>query len=157
MCALYENLWNGELLRPCGTPEELRPNAAILCYPMLDIRRHQGFPEKGFVKMMNLAQFGKAEPDENDIRDNSPIFHIGSGTPPTFLWHTFEDPLLSPLQSLEYAKGLHENGVPCELHIYQNGKHGLSLADQTSAMKPEDMDAHIATWVPLAVQWLRKL
>lgn len=157
VCALYENLWNTQLLRPQGAPEELRPNAAVLCYPMLDIRRHQNFPQESFVKMMNMAQFGKEVPEELDIQNNSPIFHINSDTPPTFLWHTFADPLLSPVQSLEYAQRLHEAGVPCELHIYQNGKHGLSLADRTSAGKAADIDEHIATWAPLALQWLKEL
>lgn len=64
--------------------------------------------------------------------------------------------LLSPVQSLEYAGKLYEQGIPCELHIYENGNHGLSLADQTSVVKEENRDVHIATWTHLAVQWLRQ-
>lgn len=156
VCALYENCWNTGLLQHCKNLELYRPNAAVLCYPMLDIRWHQGIGGKEFLNMMNLAQFGREEPNEEDIRNNSPIFHINSETPPTFIWHTFTDPLLSPVQSLEYAKKLHEHGIPCELHIYGNGKHGLSLADRSSAEKEEDIDEHIATWTHLAVGWLRK-
>ena len=176
LCGLYGNLWNSPVLKTAGKPELLQPNALVLCYPMLDLRYHLRMLENNknenvglqditgerdkylelidFWKQVNYAQMGVPVPTKQQIWDNSPVWHINKDTPPTFIWHTFEDKLLSPVQSLEYAKALYENNIPCELHIYQKGKHGLSLADKTSAKKREDIDEHIATWMTLVQKWL---
>ena len=180
LCGLYGDYWNKSMMHMIGDPDMLRPNAAILCYPMLDLRAHlkifeleerEGYIDlhsvigkndtalglMDFWKRVNRAQFGHDYPTDQEIRDYSPIFQVSKNVPPTFIWHTFSDPLLTPIQSLEYAKALYENNIPCELHIYEKGKHGLSLADRTSAKKEADINEHIATWVILAIQWLNEL
>jgi dipeptidyl aminopeptidase/acylaminoacyl peptidase len=44
------------------------------------------------------------------------------------VWHTFEDPAVPVKNSLDFAAALCKAGVPCELHIYERGNHGIGLA-----------------------------
>lgn len=179
LCGLYGNLWNdGEIFKTIGTPEERKPNAAILCYPPTDLKMNYEFAKTTLSKEMSLesvtgckrnlsmmefwkatnrATYGKEEPTIEDYEKYSPINLINQDTPPTFLWHTFEDEMLSPLNSVCYAKALFERGIPCELHVYQKGQHGLSLADKTSAKNEQEINMRVATWSDLAVSWLEEL
>lgn len=43
---------------------------------------------------------------------------------------TLPDELVSVENSVLYAKACRENGVPCELHLFMDGCHGMSLADE---------------------------
>ena len=52
-------------------------------------------------------------------------------TPPTFLFHTDEDKGVPVQNSIEFYLPLNKAGLPAELHIYLNGRHGLGLAPQT--------------------------
>lgn len=171
LCGMYENLWDTSLFDGHGTPEERRPNAAVLCYPLVDYR-HGGMIERdeadteavlgkgptvkmeAFKAAVNHALLGERELTEQLIREVSPIGLVDSGTPPTFVWTTFGDGLLDPTQSIEYARRLYGAGVPCELHVFQEGTHGLSLATEATARKPSDVDPHYAHWAELACEWL---
>ncbi len=70
----------------------------------------------------------------------SPALHVGKHSPPTFLWAT------APAHA----------GVPFELHIFEEGMDGLSLADQASAGVQTDLNADAAQWMSLAGAWLKK-
>ncbi len=171
ICAMYETHWNTALFSGHGTPEERQPNAAVLCYPLVDyrgggmIKRDEADMEavlgegaavqmKAFQAAVDKALLGDRELTDELVREISPTDHISDGTPPTFVWTTFGDGLLDPVQSLEYARRLTEAGVPCELHVFQDGAHGLSLATEATAHKPEQVDLHLAHWAELACEWL---
>lgn len=178
LCGLYGNLWNNELLESIGTSDERKPNAVVLCYPPTDLKMNSEYMKstlfeemnlesvtgqkrnllmQEFWKASNIAAYGKEDPTEDDYWKYSAINFINQDTPPTFLWHTFEDEMVSPLNSIDYAKALFMAGIPCDLHVYQKGRHGLSLADKTSAKKPREINSRVATWAPLAVTWLEEL
>src|SRR6266567_4315012 len=61
---------------------------------------------------------------------------------------------LAALASNEYLHKLVENGVACEAHIYQKGKHGMSLASRASAKSPDEIDHHLVSWVQLTGEWI---
>jgi hypothetical protein len=46
--------------------------------------------------------------------------------------------------------------VPYELHIFESGVHGLSLADETTAAKSEHVNPGCQIWFELAARWLKK-
>lgn len=114
-----------------------RPDALILCYPVISAGRfgHQG-------SFRNLLG---PEAPETRWTQMSLERHVGPGTPPTFLWHTYADGGVPVENSLLFAKALRSAGTPFELHIYPEGKHGLGLAPD---------HPHVATWMPLCIQWL---
>jgi acetyl esterase/lipase len=54
---------------------------------------------------------------------------VTARTPPTFLWHGADDPVVPVQNSLLFAQALADHGVPHELHIYARGAcHGVGLA-----------------------------
>ena len=51
------------------------------------------------------------------------------------------------------AKALSDYKIPFELHIYPNGPHGMGHPDGFGTY-PFD-DPHVATWVPLSIEWIK--
>ncbi|MBM3848235.1 MAG: alpha/beta hydrolase [Verrucomicrobia bacterium] len=109
-----------------------RPDFGILCYAVITmgIHTHQGSKN-------NLL--GK-EPSDELVRLMSNELQVTSNTPPCFIWHTWEDKVVKVENAMEFAAALQRNGVPFDLHIYQNGRHGIGLND-----KPPFKNAHAWT------------
>ena len=97
----------------------LRPDLAILCYPVISMITK---PHVTSRKMLIGDQ-----PDEKLIRQTSSELQVKPGLPPVFLWHTMEDKMVPVEHAQLYAAALHANGVPHELHLYQYGDHGTGL------------------------------
>ncbi len=117
-----------------------RPDALILCYAVISFgpHGHQG-------SCHNLL--GENAPREL-VREFCNELRVTPDTPPTFLWHTADDPGVPVMNSLMFAEACDANGVPFELHAYRSGRHGLGLAEEFP---------HVATWVDLAGEWLREV
>lgn len=49
--------------------------------------------------------------------------------PPTFVAHAADDPVVSPANSLIMFAALQAAKIPSELHIFEQGKHGLPLKE----------------------------
>ncbi len=98
-----------------------RPDFAILSYPVITMDTavtHGG-------SRHNLI--GDA-PNDELVKLMSNELQVTAETPPTFLWHTTEDTAVVPENSLLFYGALHKANVPCELHIYEKGQHGVGLA-----------------------------
>jgi hypothetical protein len=67
-------------------------------------------------------------------------------TPPAFIFHTGDDPVVPVENSLMFALALRKKKVPYELHVYEHGRHGVGLASNDSALN---------TWPGLLENWLR--
>ena len=108
---------------------ELRPNALIL----------------GYGASSSLAS--KERP--------CPLDHIGPDTPPTFLFHTWEDPVVPVANSLAFAQALDKYSIPFELHIFQNGQHGMATGKPLSSNGIlENTDPDYSDWIRLCTNWL---
>lgn len=141
------NCWAAENL--ASFEGKNRPNAAVLCYPVLTAGEfaHQGSFE-------NLLP----DPKDQNARDKVCLEnHVSSNTPPTFLWHTAADSCVPVENSLIMATELQKAHIPFELHIYPEGGHGLSLANAEVCAETESYYSHVATWMPLAIEWLDNL
>jgi acetyl esterase/lipase len=115
-----------------------RPDFAILCYPVIAMATE--YAHAG--SRNNL--FGP-NPDPKLVEEFSNERQITPETPPTFLFHTTTDKGVVPENSVLFYLGLRKAGVPCELHIYANGPHGVGLGGK---------DPILATWPRLCAQWL---
>ena len=83
---------------------------------------------------------------------------VTKDTPPTFMWMTSEDPLVSVTNCLMYSTALKANGVKFELHIFPEGRHGLALAnEETSCGRDAMCVPHVSGWIDLAIRWAREL
>jgi beta-glucosidase len=79
-----------------------------------------------FDGMKNLL--GEKSGDETLVESLCAYNNVNEKTPKAFIWHTFDDAGVNVKNSLAYAWKLKEFGIQCEMHVYQNGPHGLGLA-----------------------------
>ncbi|MEM0027404.1 MAG: alpha/beta hydrolase [Ignisphaera sp.] len=165
LAALYSVNWHRDWLSKSLniSKENLKPNAVILAYPAaLDyitmyeaLKRRGGAAIEAFHRIIS-ALLGEANISVEKLKEVSAVYYVDQNTPPTFIWSTADDSIVPVESILTYVKALAENGVPFELHIFDKGVHGLSLANRTTAKNPEQINPHVAKWVELALNWLDK-
>lgn len=99
-----------------------RPDAVLLSYPVVTTGEYAH--RDSFELLLG------SEPTEQQLAWASLEKQVSSDTPPAFLWQTLTDELVPVENSILYAKACRENQVSCELHLFMNGNHGMSLADE---------------------------
>lgn len=156
--------WQDEMLTSKFSvdSELLRPNALILGYPLTDyiLMKREIDPNNAgaiaFHEISNKVVFGKSNPTDEELMKLSPANYVSDKTPPTFLWHTADDESVYVANSLRFATMLTKYKVPYELHIFETGVHGLSLADETTAANDKHINPDCQVWFDLATSWLKK-
>ena len=113
-----------------------RPDFAVLGYPAIDIG----------ARGWNALGLAGANPTEATKRALSPALNVTARTPPTFIFHTTTDELVSPRNATLYYDALRAANVPAELHIFGEGRHGLGLAMT---------DPALSVWPSLLRAWLQ--
>lgn len=88
---------------------------------------------------------GKKNLSETELDSIAPDLHVNNSTPPTFLWHTFSDQVVDYRASIYLAQELRKHEVPCELHIFPQGDHGILLGVNT----PD-----VSQWPELAARFI---
>ena len=141
----------GHLALAAGVKGENKPNAMILGYPAVTTPNH---PMSNFmVKLLS----GKKEVTDADCAEYSLERFITKDAPPVFMMATAEDGL-SPYGALLVASTYSRLGLGYELHMFQHGPHGYSLADETTADGScEVLNASFAKWHELSVDWLYRI
>ena len=76
----------------------------------------------------------------------SPDLFVTKDTPPTFIYHTFNDQTVPVEQSLRFYEALVKAGVPSEYHVFASGAHGSGLGKG---------DPALGQWPGLLENWLR--
>ncbi|MBL9166138.1 MAG: alpha/beta hydrolase [Verrucomicrobiales bacterium] len=119
--------------------ESSRPDFGVLCYAVISMgpNTHQGSKN-------NLL--GK-EPSPELVKSLSNELQVTPETPPCFIWHTWEDKGVKVENALEFAAALQRQGVPFDLHVYQNGRHGIGLADQPPFKNAHPWSRDLAYWL----------
>lgn len=117
-----------------------RPDLGVLCYAVITMGEytHQG-------SRLNLLG---EHPSDALVQELSNEKHVTPQTPPCFLWHTAEDPAVPVENSLQFAAALRRSHVPFDLHIYEKGRHGLGLGDDTAPF------VHALPWTHDLLYWL---
>ena len=125
-----------------------RPNAAVLCYPVVSAGAyaHRG----SFVR---LAGENAAEQRRFSLEAL-----VSARMPRTFLWHTLTDATVPVENTLLLEAALRRENISHELHLFPHGVHGLALADLETAdpMKGRVPDRHINRWQALCAEWLKE-
>ncbi len=98
-----------------------RPDFMVLCYPVIAFAETYGHTGS----RINLI--GEDAPQEL-VEHLSNERQVTADTPPTFLFHTDEDPGVPAENSVAFYLALRKAGVPAEMHIYNKGPHGVGLA-----------------------------
>ena len=165
-CAMYSTHWSKPVIADyVGIDKELlKPAACILGYPLTDYiymnNKVKESPEGAeFFAVSNRLTLGENWDDEKLLLDMSPARLVDNDTPPTFIWSTAADGLVPVEHSIIYANALAEKKIPFEIHIYENGDHGMSLCDQSTANRESyDVltDPCAKTWITHCEEWLYK-
>ncbi len=125
----------GHLCAALSTMGDIRPAASILVYPCI------------LESMSNILCFPVPGLESK----------VDEKTPPAFIVSASADNLVPIENSLAYASALDKKNIPFEMHIYEKGYHGFSLADNVVYQKAEaDYCAHIRGWFDLCAKWLEK-
>ncbi len=102
-----------------------------------------------FTHQGSKANLLGKDPSPELVRNLSNELQVTKETPPTFLWHTWEDTAVPVENTLQFAEALRKVGVPFDLHIYQKGQHGLGLGSNKWDPK------HRHPWTGDLVYWLK--
>ena len=116
-----------------------RPDFVILAYPVISMTApytHQG-------SRTNLLG---EHPDPKLMEEMSNELQVTAKTPPTFLFTTSADTVVPPQNSVSFYLALKKAGVPAELHVFENGPHGVGL---------DLNDQAVGQWPMLLANWLR--
>ena len=116
-----------------------RPDFLILGYPVITF-------EAGVTHAGSVRNLLGENPDPKLIELMSNELHVTPQTPPTFLFHTNADTGVVPENSIRFYMALRKAKVPAEMHIFENGPHGVGLALGDPALN---------AWPVLLTNWLR--
>ncbi len=116
-----------------------RPDLGILCYAVITLGQYTHHGSKDTLLGPNPSS------DLAQLLSNE--LQVTPNTPPCFIWTTFEDKTVPMENSMLFASALRKNNVPFALHIYQNGGHGMGLADKPPFDHPHPWAADCLFWL----------
>ncbi len=141
----------GHLALWAGLEAKNKPNGMILSYPAVTL---PNMPGADFMLKLLL---GKETVTDEDANQLNLLLKVGTDAPPVFLVATAED-MLTNYGALALANAYAAKGLQYELHIFQHGPHGYSLAnDVTADGSCQVLNSAYSQWHELSVQWLHKV
>ena len=118
--------------------ESSRPDFAILCYPVISM-------EPSLTHMGSRRNLLGSNPDPDLAKSLSNQNRVRSDTPPCFIFHTAADSAVPVGNALAFYQACIDKKVPSELHVFQDGPHGVGLAKGDPILK---------VWPELLWKWL---
>lgn len=115
-----------------------RPDFMVLVYPVISFTSE--FAHRG-----SRSNFLGASKDPELAEKFSNEKQVTARTPPTFLVHTWEDRAVPAENSIHFYLAMRRADVPGELHLFEQGRHGLGLAPGALAL---------SAWPRLCQSWL---
>ena len=116
-----------------------RPDFAILGYPVISF-------DPAITHAGSLRNLLGDAPDPALVKLLSNELQVTPETPPTFLFHTNADTGVVAENSIRFYLALRQAKVPAELHVFENGPHGVGLAMN---------DPALSAWPTLLANWMR--
>lgn len=117
---------------------EEKPAFQILFYPVISMKSSLTHPGS----RDNLL-------GENPTEEMVVLFsneeQINPDTPPAIIFHSDDDGLVVPENSINYYLGLNQHKIPASLHIYPSGEHGWGFRE--SFPYHEAMLKELETWL----------
>jgi len=116
-----------------------RPDFVVLGYPVISF-------DKTIAHLGSVRALIGDPPDPALVQLLSNELQVTPETPPTFLFHTNADTGVVAENSIRFYLALRQAKVPAELHVFENGPHGVGLALG---------DPALSAWPTLLATWLR--
>ncbi|MGH7996861.1 MAG: alpha/beta hydrolase [Opitutaceae bacterium] len=120
-----------------------RPDFLVLGYPWLNAME----PSRPhfLVSYEELLHIPRNQWESMAAR-YTPVLHVTSATPPTFLYATTTDRTVPVEASVRFYSALVAHGVPAEMHLFGRGAHGSGLGRGDPALD---------RWPSLLGAWMR--
>lgn len=118
-----------------------RPDFSLLIYPVVSF-------DANITHMGSRNNLIGPDPAEEKVSHFSNELQIAADTPPAFLVHSADDKTVPVMNSIGYFKGLKNNNIPAEMHIFQKGGHGYGLAPEGGTE---------SYWPGLCISWLKQV
>ena len=116
-----------------------RPDFVILGYPVISF-------DKTIAHLGSMRNLIGDNPDPALVPLLSNELQVTPETPPTFLFHTNADTGVVAENSIRFYLALRQAKVPAELHVFENGPHGVGLGMN---------DPALSAWPTLLATWMR--
>lgn len=150
LCASLGTLWHRkEVYEALDMPFGYnKPTGVMLIYPVISAEEGS----RHGPSFRNLL--GDDHPTKEALDYVSLEKHVDENSVPAFLMHTAADSLVRVSNSLKMAQAYAAAHIPFELHVYPEGRHGVSLATEVTCDGNEDwILPHVAGWIDLAIEW----
>lgn len=134
-----------KFLEAYGRQDEIRPDAMLLCYPVITADE--------YAHVESLENVSGAAAGSEAYAWFGLDKHVDVDTPPAFIWHTAPDTCVPVENSLKFCSALSAAGVPFELHVFPEGGHGMSVCTE----EVNTPDAYNRRWVQWSIEWLGKV
>lgn len=119
--------------------QSARPAFMALVYPVITMHAEIDHP-------ISRQQLIGDAPDAEQIRRYSAEQQVDENTPPTFILHAVDDPAVKVENSVVMFTALRRVGVPVEMHLFEQGKHGFGIRDA--------LGLPVAVWPELMMAWI---
>ena len=116
-----------------------RPDLGILCYPVISMGE--------FTHGGSRSNLLGPNPTPQLVQLLSNELQVKKTTPPCFVWHTWEDKAVKVENALMFAGALQKAGVPFDLHVYQQGRHGIGINDKPPFANPHPWTRDLLFWL----------
>ena len=118
-----------------------RPDFMVLMYPVITM-------DAKYAHMGSRRNLLGNKPSQQLIDYYSSEKQVSANTPPTFIVHASDDKVVPVQNSILFYEALIQHGVSAEMHIYQYGAHGFSLANDKG---------YLTSWKKRCLDWLNSL
>lgn len=130
--------YNDTVYEPTDTTSA-RPDFSLLIYPVITM-------DSATTNTWSRYSLLGKTPSEKLVKYFSNELQVTKNTPTAFLVHSIDDDAVPVINSINYAMALHQNKVPCELHLYQTGSHGYGMGKSNNTE---------STWTNACEKWLK--
>ncbi len=106
-----------------------KPNAVILSYPVISTKLE--VTHRWSVEALIADDvYSNTDKYKEEMEYFSLETQVNENTVPCFIWHTATDEAVPVENSYLFAQALQKNKIPYALHIFSEGNHGVSTADE---------------------------
>lgn len=144
MASLLGAKFDSTVYKPIDAADKLsaRPDYLMLLYPVVSMEAGVSHPDT------RKALLGP-NPDKAAEDAYSADKHVTKASPPTILILADDDVDVPQENSIRYYQALKRAGVPAELHIFAQGKHGFSVKF-TKGLP-------VAVWPETGLAWIKAM
>lgn len=154
LCASLGTMWNKSFFKQKmewlheTDAAAWRPNGMILGYPVINAGEFTHEESRKLLLGGNIT--------EETIHRVSLEEQVDDQTIPCFLWHTTLDNVVPAENSLLFAIRLQQYHISYEMHLYEEGDHGLALCNKVTQDLASQVVPDNANWMEMAVNWLHR-